>query len=260
MDIGYSIAGLIVGLLVGLTGVGGGSLMAPILIVLFGFNPMVAVGTDLWFAALTKSVGGTIHRRFGSPDWQIIKRLAAASIPAAIATLIWLNFAYEGQLEAGALLNLLGGALLLSAIILPIKGTITRPMARLRATAGPRVETFQFIVTIVAGLLIGCLVALTSVGAGALVAVILMVIYPFRLETKSLVGTDIIHAVPLAFVAAIGHSWLGNVDWSLLLCLLAGSIPGIIAGSLLAGKVNDTVVRMALAVMLAISGIKLLTM
>jgi len=260
MDIGFAFAGLVVGLLVGLTGVGGGSLMAPILIVIFGFNPMVAVGTDLWFAALTKSVGGTIHRRFGSPDWEIIAWLAAGSIPAAIATLLWLNFVHAGQLETGTLLNLLGAALVISALILPIKGRITRPMATLRATTGSMLKTAQLAGTAVAGALIGCLVALTSVGAGALVAVVLMVLYPFRLNAKSLIGTDIIHAIPLAFVAAIGHSWLGNVDWALLGALLIGSVPGIILGSLLVNKINENFVRLALAAMLALSGAKLLSM
>lgn len=258
MDWHFAIAGALVGSLVGMTGVGGGSLMAPILVIIFGFAPTAAIGTDLWFAAITKSVGAVIHRRVGTPDWAIIGRLAMGSLPAAVLTVIWLSFHEGGKLESDLLLRLLGGALLVTAALMPLKGRLTKPLLRLRDALGSSMRRHQFGVTVAAGAGVGALVTLTSVGAGAIVAVVLMFIYPLRLSARSLVGTDIIHAVPLALVAAIGHFWLGNVDWSLLGSLLLGSIPGIVVGSLLAGRIHDGWLRGALAVVLALSGGKLL--
>lgn len=258
MDLTYSLAGAFVGFLVGLTGVGGGSLMAPLLIILFGFNPAVAIGTDLWFAAITKTVGGTIHHKLGSPDWQIVRRLALGSLPAAVLTVIWLSQAHEGRLQSDLLMQLLGAALVITAVLMLVKPHIKEPMRRFRDRMGPTMRSRQAIATVAGGAIVGVLVTLTSVGAGALVAVMLAMVYPLRLHAKSIVGTDIIHAVPLTLVAAIGHSWLGNVDLWLLASLLVGSIPGIILGSLVAGKVNDALVRYALAAMLVISAIKMI--
>lgn len=255
----YSLAGALVGFLVGMTGVGGGSLMAPILVLGFGFAPALAVGTDLWFATLTKCVGGVVHRRFGSPDWRVIGRLAAGSVPAAILTVLYLGFAEGGKLNSALLMTLLGAMLLLTALLLPVKHIIHTPVTRLRAMLGERLGITQLIATVLAGAVVGILVTLTSIGAGALVAVVLMLLYPLRLDTKSLVGTDIVHAIPLALIAALGHSWLGNVDWHLLAMLLLGSVPGVIAGSFAAGRVSETWVRLTLAGMLAFSGIKMLT-
>jgi uncharacterized membrane protein YfcA len=255
----YSLAGALVGFLVGMTGVGGGSLMAPILVLGFGFAPALAIGTDLWFATLTKCVGGVVHRRFGSPDWTVIGRLALGSVPAAILTLGYLGFMEGGKLSSDLLMKLLGAMLVMTAIIVPIKHIIHAPVARIRGMLGSNLRRVQWTLTVLAGAVVGCLVTLTSIGAGALVAAVLMLLYPLRLNAKSLVGTDIVHAVPLALIAAIGHSWLGNVDWGLLGLLLIGSVPGVIAGSLAAGKVSETWVRLALAAMLAFSGIKMLT-
>lgn len=259
IELYYSLAGALVGFLVGMTGVGGGSLMAPILVLGFGFAPAMAVGTDLWFATFTKCVGGLVHRRFGSPDWKVIGRLAMGSVPAAIVTLMYLGFVDGGRVSSALLMKLLGGMLVLTAIIVPVKHIIHAPVARVRALLGDKLRTVQWAVTIAAGAVVGCLVTLTSIGAGALVAVVLMLLYPLRLNAKSLVGTDIVHAIPLALIAAIGHSWLGNVDWGLLGLLLIGSIPGVIAGSFAAGRVSETWVRLALAAMLAFSGLKMLT-
>ncbi|MDE8652288.1 sulfite exporter TauE/SafE family protein [Novosphingobium album (ex Liu et al. 2023)] len=258
MEFPYVLSGAAVGFLVGLTGVGGGSLMAPLLIILFNFTPAKAIGTDLWFAAITKMVGGTLHGQIGSPDWQVVRRLALGSVPAAVITLLWLGFYYGGRLEADLLMRLLGVALLVVACITPMKERLSIPLRRFRAQAGPQFRSHQLILTVVSGALIGCLVTITSVGAGALVAVFLMLVYPLRMNAKTLVGTDILHAIPLALVAAIGHSWLGNVDWTLLGNLLIGSIPGVILGSLATGKVEDHWIRNCLAVMLAISGLKML--
>ncbi|MXO67026.1 sulfite exporter TauE/SafE family protein [Altericroceibacterium endophyticum] len=259
MEFGYSVAGAFVGFMVGLTGVGGGSLMAPLLIMLFGFSPAVAIGTDLWFAAITKSVGGIIHHRMGSADWQIIRRLALGSIPAALATLLWLGFVHSGKLDAGILLKLLSFALILTACIMPFKERLRLPLMRLKNASGARLRQRQIIVTIGGGAVIGGLVTLTSVGAGALVAMLLTLVYPVRMNAKRIVGTDLIHAIPLALIAAIGHSLLGNFDGMLLGALLLGSIPGIILGSLASKYVNEKWVRIALAAMLLISALKLLT-
>jgi uncharacterized membrane protein YfcA len=258
LNLGYSLAGAFVGFLVGLTGVGGGSLMAPILILLFGFSPAVAVGTDLWFAAITKSVGGGIHHRIGSPDWAIVRRLALGSIPAAVITLVWLGLFNQGRLESDALMVLLGAALLATAVVMLFKARITAPLRKFHRLPDAATQRRQLIATLLGGVVVGVLVTLTSVGAGALVAVLLALTYPLRLSAKTIVGTDIIHAVPLTLVAAIGHSWLGNVDLWLLASLLIGSVPGIILGSLAAGKVNDQLVRYALAAMLVVSGVKMI--
>lgn len=259
INLAYSIAGVFVGSLVGLTGVGGGSLMAPILIIFFGFSPAVAVGTDLWFAAITKAVGGTIHHRIGSPDWQIVKRLALGSLPAAVVTLLWLGLFHQGKLESDLLMTLLGVALLLTAVLMLVKNRITAPLRKFHRQVSEQTLRRQLIGTVAGGAAVGVLVTLTSVGAGALVAVLLALVYPLRLSAKTIVGTDIIHAVPLTLVAAIGHSWLGNVDLWLLISLLIGSVPGIILGSLAAGKVNDNWVRYALAGMLVVSAVKMIT-
>jgi len=257
----YSLAGAFVGFLVGLTGVGGGSLMAPVLILLFGFSPAVAVGTDLWFACLTKTAGGIVHHRLGSPDWKLVARLAAGSLPAAILTLWWLAKYHQGHLESDVLMDLLGIALLATAGLMVFRHQIIRPLRQVRVVLEHtmrRIRFSQVLITVLGGAAVGALVTLTSVGAGALVAVMLALVYPLRLDAKKIVGTDIIHAIPLTFVAALGHSWLGNVDAWLLGSLLIGSIPGIVLGSLTAGKVNDSLVRYALAAMLVVSAVKMI--
>lgn len=259
MDLDYSVAGMFVGFLVGLTGVGGGSLMAPILILFFGFSPAVAVGTDLWFAAITKTVGGAIHHRVGSPDWQIVRRLMLGSLPAAGATLLWLALFHEGRLEPGLLLHLLGAALFAVALVMLLKPRLVPIMALFRNQMGASMRQRQVVATIAGGVAVGVLVTLTSVGAGAVVAVLLALVYPMRLGARTIVGTDIIHAVPLTLLAAMGHSWLGNVDFWLLVSLLLGSVPGIAVGSFTAGKVNDDLIRYALAAMLIVSAIKMIT-
>jgi uncharacterized membrane protein YfcA len=260
LKLAYSLAGAFVGFLVGLTGVGGGSLMAPILILL-GFNPAVAIGTDLWFACLTKTVGGFVHHRIGSPDWKTIVRLAIGSLPAAVITLWWLATYQHGHLQSKILMDLLGVVLLITAALMVFKSRIVRPLRVAHLALEQRMRkarSSQIVLTILGGAIVGVLVTLTSVGAGALIAVMLALIYPLRLDAKSIVGTDIIHAIPLTLVAAVGHSWLGNVNAWLLASLLIGSIPGIIFGSLIAGKVSDNLVRYALSAMLVFSGVKML--
>ena len=185
----------------------------------------------------------------------------ACSLPAAAITLWWLATYHGGHLDSEVLKRLLGMMLLLTATLMLFRPQIVRPLRRARAALEPAIRKMRFgqvLVTVVGGAAIGSLVTLTSVGAGALVAVMLALVYPLRLDAKRIVGTDIIHAIPLTLVAALGHSWLGNVDAWLLVSLLLGSIPGIVIGSLVSHKVNEDLVRNALAAMIVVSAIKMI--
>ncbi len=246
------------GVLVGMTGVGGGSLMAPILILLLGVSPTTAVGTDLWFSAITKTVGGTVHHRLGQPDWQVVKRLALGSIPASIITTLILSQMDMEPFKRGLIVNALGVLLILTAIATLSWGQIQRFALRFDSVAAAVYTKRQPAFTVAAGALLGILVTLTSIGAGALGAAMLIALYPLRMTAKRLVGTDIVHAVPLTVVAGLGHLWMGNVDIPLLGSLLVGSIPGIIVGSLIATRLASGWIRPVLAVVLAASGIKML--
>jgi hypothetical protein len=256
MDLAHAISGFLVGLLVGVTGVGGGSLMAPILILIFGVAPTTAVGTDLLFAAATKTVGGAIHHAKNSADLKVVGRLAIGSIPAAIITVAILNSLHWSQVKQGWLPTALGLVLVATAV-----ATLARPVLhRLVLRRGTR-ETmlrWQFALTILSGAILGVLVTLTSVGAGALGATLLILLYPLRLDTKQVVGTDIVHAIPLTLIAGIGHFMIGSVDGMLLLNLLIGSIPGIIIGALLVQRVSEKLVRYALSVVLVLTGVRLI--
>ena len=258
MEWAYTFSGLIVGALVGMTGVGGGALMTPLLVLGFGVSPVVAVGTDLWFAAVTKTVGGLMHQQRGGVDWQVLRRLCLGSLPMAVLALAWLYATDRDKLRQGGLLTALGIVLLLTALAIVFRRRTRAWSARIYSTAPDRFSRFQPLLTVVAGAVLGVLVTLTSVGAGALGVVMLVYLYPFRLDPVRVVGTDIVHAIPLTLTAGLGHLWLGNVDASLLAWLLLGSIPGVVAGSLLASKVPETLLRSAIAIILTLVGIKLL--
>lgn len=258
IDIAHPLSGFLVGALVGITGVGGGSLMAPIMILLLGVAPATAVGTDLWFAATTKSVGGVVHHRLGDPDWQVVRRLAMGSIPASIATLGLLATLDMHQMKEGLIMQALGVLLILTAMASLAWKRIGAVALSLRAETASSFKRRQPGLTVFGGAILGVMVTLTSVGAGALGATMLMALYPLRMRAMRLVGTDIVHAVPLTIVAGIGHLWLGNVDFGLLGSLLVGSIPGIIVGSLIATRVKDGVIRPILAVVIFASGVKLI--
>lgn len=257
MDWMNAVAGFGVGAMVGITGVGGGALMTPILVLLFGVAPAAAVGTDLWFAAITKIVGGAVHHRQGSVDWQVVRRLCVGSLPASIATLLWLHGAGGSQLEHGLILNALGGVLLLTALAMVLKKQMHALGQTLRSTAPESFKRAQPGLTVLAGAILGLLVTLTSVGAGALGAVMLVYLYPFRMKPAKLVGTDIVHAIPLTIVAGTGHMVMGHVDLALLGTLLLGSLPGILIGSLLGSRAPDRVLRAAISILLVAVGIKL---
>ena len=258
MDWLNALAGFGVGGLVGLTGVGGGSLMTPILVLLFGTAPAVAIGTDLWFAAITKMAGGAMHHRRGGVDWEVVRRLSLGSLPTAVATLLWLHFSGAGRVTHGWLMSTLGGVLLLTALAMIFKKRMHAYAQSLRAETPQAFRRAQPALTVAAGALLGLLVTLTSVGAGALGTVMLVYLYPRRMTPARLVGTDITHAVPLTVVAGTGHLLLGNVNLMLLGMLLLGSIPGVLIGSHFSTKAPEGFLRMAIATILVLVGIKLL--
>ena len=252
VDWSYATSGLLVGVVIGLTGVGGGSLMTPLLVLLFGVNPTTAVGTDLLFACLTKSTGMALHGWRGSVDWRIVRRLAAGSVPATALTVYLVSGHDHGQ-HGRAITTTLGVALILTAIGLVFRRGIVERLAPLIENL---TERTRLILTVALGAFLGVLVSITSVGAGAIGVTVLLVLYP-RLPTLRIVGSDIAHAVPLTLVAGIGHWLYGSVDFAILGSLLVGSIPGIVISSGLADRVPDRVLRPILATTLAIVGVRL---
>jgi uncharacterized protein len=254
MDYLAILSGFGVGAIVGLTGVGGGSLMTPLLLTVFKLNPAVAIGTDLWFAAITKTSGSIAHHRHGHVDYKILWRLLAGSIPASIATLSLMHFTGLTKGWASALTFSLGIALLLTAVTVAYKALWHRLGLKLERWLP---ESRKSYFTVLAGLILGVLVTLSSIGAGAIGATLILLLYP-RLEARRLVGTDIAHAVPLTLVAGIGHATLGHVEWGLLAALLIGSIPGIWVGAQLTRKMPDRLVRTLLCVSLVTAGLKVI--
>ncbi len=251
----YSASGFAVGVLVGLTGVGGGSLMTPLLVLVFGFHPATAVGTDLLYAAITKSAGTAVHGWRGTVDWRITGRLAVGSVPATAITLFALHhFGVKGEAATGLISTVLGVALILTAIAMVLRQRLLDFVQRHLPAPNPR-RTTQL--TVLTGVVLGVLVSLSSIGAGSLGVTVLFLLYP-RLQTARIVGSDIAHAVPLCLVAGIGYWLLGTVDWSLLLSLLVGSLPGIALGSVLASRVPDLVLRPVLASALLLASSRLL--
>src|SRR5438105_4157658 len=250
----YVASGFGVGLLVGMTGVGGGSLMTPLLILLFGIHPSTAVGTDLLYAAATKTGGSMVHGLARSIHWPAVIRLACGSIPASVLTLI-LIWQFDPDTAAQrSLVNLvLCFALLLTAMSLIFRKSI---LDRYRARMEQIDATTTKVATVLTGVALGVLVSISSVGAGAVGVAALLLLYP-RLPMATIVGSDIAHAVPLTLVAGIGHWALGSVDWALMGVLLLGSLPGIVIGSYCAVRVPETVLRLLLATVLILVAGKL---
>ena len=253
MDLAYAFSGFAVGAIVGLTGVGGGSLMTPLLVLIFGVAPATAVGTDLLYAAITKAGGVVVHARRRHVRWDIVGRLAAGSLPGALITIGFLHFAgIDHRALTRIITQALGAALILTAFAVLFRHRIQQwgsaaSSTRLRAI-GP--------LTVAVGLTLGVLVTLSSVGAGALGVAALVFLYP-RLATVEVVGSDIAHAVPLTLAAGLGHAHLGTVDWGLLMSLLVGSLPGIWLGSMLSTRIPDSLLRSGLASLLFLIGGKL---
>ena len=249
----YIIAGFLVGLLVGLTGVGGGSLMTPILMLFFNVKAAVAVGTDLLYASITKSVGIFAHGKLGNIDWKIVRLLAYGSIPAAIVTTIYLRYSdVASENTVSSIKFWLGIALLLTSLSVLFRNQLAQSSKK-GHWINPKYTPF---LTVVLGLILGFLVTLTSVGAGALGVTALLILYP-KISITKIVGTDVAHAVPLTLVAGLGHVSLGTVDYQLLGTLLIGSIPGIWIGSHLSSKVAEHWIRTVLALILVYIGQKL---
>lgn len=250
----YIVAGAAVGFAVGLTGVGGGSLMTPILL-LFGFPPQIAVGTDLLYASITKAGGVVLHKRQGTIRWKIVLTLFCGSIPASLVTVYFLDSIFtDSDQYAQVLTSCLGVMLILTATVLLfksrlVKGSRTSPKA-LQVAQG-----HAGWVTWIMGIALGVLVTLSSVGAGAFGAAILLVIYP-RLSSINIIGTDLAHAVPLTLVAGLGHLFLGNVDFYLLGSLLIGSLPAIYVGTKLGARMPENLMQPILASTLFVLGIK----
>jgi uncharacterized membrane protein YfcA len=251
----YAVSGFFVGVLVGMTGVGGGSLLTPLLILLFGVHPTTAVGTDLLFATSTKATGTIVHSAARTVDWKLVSLLAIGSVPATISTILVLShFDLKSATAQHVVTIALGCVLLITALFL-IAGRMVRQRYAARLNAVDR--RTAGLLTIVLGLAMGVLVTATSIGAGAIGVTILLILHP-KMVPGRVVGSDIAHAVPLTLLAGAGHWYLGSVDWTLLGNLLIGSIPGIILGSYVTTRARDGVVRVTLASVLVIVGVRLL--
>jgi len=255
-----ALAGLFVGTVVGITGVGGGALMTPILVLLFGVAPQTAVGTDLLYASITKVFGTAVHHNHGSIDWQIVRRLAYGSLPAAALTLGWMSLHETNRVKSGFIIDAVGVALMITALGMLLKDWLHGMGRKLRVTDTDKFKHVQPVLTVMAGILLGVLVTLTSIGAGALGTVMLVYLYPLRLNASKLVGTDLAHAIPLALIAGMGHLSLGNVDYRLLVNLLIGSVPGVLLGALISTRAPLTFIRYAIAIVLGAVSIKMLSM
>lgn len=250
IDFFHAVAGLLVGLLVGLTGVGGGSLMTPLLVLLFGVSAKTAVGTDLLFAALTKIVGSAVHGSRESVEWTIVRRMAMGSVPAALLTLgVMAMVGDVGKATEHVILISLASLLALTSLAVAGRKWLFRHAHDFAARRSPGAVTGG---TILLGALIGIAVSISSVGAGAIGVTVLLVLYP-RLPVARIVGSDIAHAVPLALIAGTGHWLMGDVNGTLLTNLLIGSIPGVIVGSYLSSHAPDRLLQPLLAAVLAVS-------
>jgi uncharacterized protein len=254
MDWAFTLSGLIVGFVVGVTGLGGGSLMTPLLVLFFGIPPATAVGTDLLYAAITKSGGVWVHGRKGNVDWKLVGWLAAGSLPAAVlTTLVLTRLDLRDEHLSTLISGTLGIALIMTAGAILFREYFWR-LSRTREHTGHNWGPGRLVpATVLTGIALGVLVTISSVGAGAIGMVALLWLYP-RLPSVKLVGIDIAHAVPLTAVAGLGHFYMGTVDFSLLGSLLLGSLPGIYLGSHVSSKFPDYVLRPTLACMLLLVG------
>jgi uncharacterized protein len=247
----YTASGFAVGMLVGFTGVGGGALMTPLLVLLFGIHPATAVGTDLLYAGITKIIGSIVHGRNHAIDWRVTRRLASGSVPAAALTLWTLShLGVDSKGTSAVITTTLGFALILTAVTLIFRRRLLAAVASLLDTCNDRQIA---LLTTALGAVLGVLVSISSVGAGAIGVTALLMLYP-KMPAVRIVGSDIAHAVPLTLLAGAGHWWLGSVDWLLLISLLSGSIPGIAIGSHIASRVPDRVLRPLMAGTLALVG------
>ncbi|MGH8502968.1 MAG: sulfite exporter TauE/SafE family protein [Gammaproteobacteria bacterium] len=259
MDIAYVLAGLAIGTIVGLTGVGGGSLMTPFLIY-YGVPPITAVGTDLIYASITKSGAVWAHHRARNVKWHIVRRLAAGSIPAAIISILvleWLDI--DSERQEAVITTVLGVSLMLSALMLLFGGVLRRSSLAEHAAVFKKLHAgWGRPVTIAAGAVIGVLVTLSSVGAGALGGAVLVTLYP-RMPATAIVAIDLAHAVLLTTTSGMGHLFHGSVNFVLLVSLLLGSLPGVAIGTRLGNHLPDYILRRILGTLLLLLGIGFVT-
>lgn len=251
---GFSLAGLVVGTAVGATGVGGGSLMTPILILFYGISPAVAVGTDLLYASISKAFGVVLHGRRGGVDWKIVGWMSAGSVPAALLTLLFLRDRVSGP-EADALIKLtLAGAVILTALFALLQEPLLKLIKRKERVGQPGfVARHQSLLTLICGVLIGALVTISSVGAGVIGMMLLLILYPTHPPIR-LVGSDLAHAVLITGLAGIGHASLGTVNYSMLGWLLLGAIPGIWIGTRIAFRLDDKALKRTISALLVFIG------
>lgn len=274
MDYRISLVGLMIGILVGFTGMGGGSLLAPIMILFFRIPPVWAVGTDIAYSTVTKALGSIVHIRQKNVDFKVAFWLARGSIPATLLSILFVQYVrkHYGPLINGVILHALGFTLVLVAVLLVLKPLIMRRLEQKKLEkqkelywndAGPTTapsdweKRYRPIVTTLVGAVVGCLVGLTSVGSGTLIIVSLAFLFP-RLTSKELVGTDIFQAFMMLAAGAIGYISGGTINWPIVGMLLIGSLPGVFVGSKLSKYIPDRYMRPALATVLAISGLKLI--
>ncbi|MBF8268583.1 MAG: putative rane transporter protein [Gammaproteobacteria bacterium] len=258
MEITYTFAGFLVGFIIGMTGVGGGSLMTPILVFFFGIKPAIAVGTDLLYAAITKSSGILVHHRNKTVDWKIVGLMALGSIPSSLLSVLILKQMNAAGINHDRIITLtLSVALILTSMALLFKERL-KQFSKDESSTAVRTLHQRFVkpVTVLAGALIGVLVTFSSVGAGALGAAFLLFLYP-QLRAISIVGTDLAHAVPITTIAGLGHAHIGTVDYLLLGSLVIGSLPGIYLGSHMGKLLPDRIIRPLLACLLLLIGIRM---
>ena len=259
IDLYVAAAGLLVGFTVGLTGMGGGALMTPLLVLLFKVQPLAAISSDLVAAVIMKPVGGGVHLRRGTVNFGLVRWLMVGSVPAAFAGVLVLRQLGDGAVVQGRIRQVLGVALLLAASSIAAKGLLQARRATLGTASAVSSRAFQLrpLPTMVIGVVGGLVVGMTSVGSGSLMIVMLLLLYPM-LRSSELVGTDLVQAIPLVASAAAGHLLFGDFKLGLTASLLVGSIPGVYLGARLSSRANDAVIRPALALVLVGSGLKLL--
>lgn len=250
MDPFFIIAGATVGFIVGLTGVGGGSLMTPLLVMGFGIQPAIAVGTDLLYASITKASGVWTHHRRGNIDWSVVLRMASGSIPCSLLTVALLSQLQTDPKHFDEIISItLGVMLIITSVVVLSRHRLSH------IGEHPSIQAHQKTITVLSGALLGILVTLSSVGAGAIGTAILFIVYP-TLFTRRIVGSDLAHAVPLTAIAGLGHMQLGHVDFNLLISLLIGSLPGIYVGTHVGEHMPEKILRPLVATILLGIGIK----